>query len=52
MGGIYEEGMMTTYIEMGAHFVLAGADLGMLMAGATERAKFPRPQLAPERRLR
>jgi len=42
LGGVYTEDLMTRYIDMGARFVLAGADLGMLMAGATQRAKFLR----------
>jgi 4-hydroxy-2-oxoheptanedioate aldolase len=42
MGGIYTEDMMATYIAMGARLVLAGADLGMLMGAATQRAKFLR----------
>jgi 2-keto-3-deoxy-L-rhamnonate aldolase RhmA len=42
MGGIYAEDVMAKYIDMGARFILAGADLGMLMAGATQRAKFLR----------
>jgi 2-keto-3-deoxy-L-rhamnonate aldolase RhmA len=33
---------MAKYIDMGARFILAGADLGLLMAGATQRAKFLR----------
>jgi 2-keto-3-deoxy-L-rhamnonate aldolase RhmA len=42
MGGIYAEDLMAKYIDMGARFILSGADLGMLMAGATSRAKFLR----------
>jgi len=42
MGGIYTEDLMAKYIDMGARFILSGADLGMMMAGATQRAKFLR----------
>jgi 2-keto-3-deoxy-L-rhamnonate aldolase RhmA len=42
MGGVYTEDLMAKYIDMGARFILSGADLGMLMAGATQRAKFLR----------
>jgi 2-keto-3-deoxy-L-rhamnonate aldolase RhmA len=42
MGGVYTEDLMPKYIAMGARFVLAGADLGMLMGAATQRAKFIR----------
>jgi 2-keto-3-deoxy-L-rhamnonate aldolase RhmA len=42
MGGVYAEDAMAKYIAMGARFVLSGADLGMLMAASTQRAKFLR----------
>ncbi|HUA53728.1 MAG TPA: aldolase/citrate lyase family protein [Candidatus Sulfotelmatobacter sp.] len=42
MGGVYTEDLMPKYIGIGARFVLAGADLGMLMAAASQRAKFLR----------
>jgi 2-keto-3-deoxy-L-rhamnonate aldolase RhmA len=38
MGGIYSGPEATRYIQMGARFVLAGNDLSLLMAAATERA--------------
>lgn len=40
MGGIYEPKLLEQYIGMGMRFVLAGGDLGFLMAGARERANF------------
>jgi 2-keto-3-deoxy-L-rhamnonate aldolase RhmA len=40
MGGIYEPKLLEKYIGMGMRFVLAGGDLGFLMAGARERANF------------
>ena len=42
LGGVYTEDLMAKYIAMGARFVLAGADLGMLMGAATQREKFLR----------
>jgi 4-hydroxy-2-oxoheptanedioate aldolase len=38
MGGVPTEAGMARYIGMGVRFVLAGADFGFLMAGATARA--------------
>lgn len=42
MGGVYDEGLMRRYIDMGARFVLAGGDLGFLLGAATQRAGFLR----------
>ncbi len=42
LGGVYTEDLMAKYIGMGAKFVLAGADLSILMAGAAQRSKFLR----------
>lgn len=42
MGGVYDETLAPRYIEMGARFVLAGADLGFLLAGARARSAFMR----------
>ena len=42
MGGVYDEKLMQRYIAMGARFILAGGDLGFLMAGAAMRAEFLR----------
>ncbi|MGE0723139.1 MAG: HpcH/HpaI aldolase/citrate lyase family protein [Alphaproteobacteria bacterium] len=40
MGGVYVEEAMTKYIGMGARMILSGNDLSLLMAAATQRAKF------------
>ena len=40
MGGVYDPKLLEKYIAMGMRFVLSGGDMGFLMAGATERAKF------------
>lgn len=40
MGGVYDPKLLEKYIAMGMRFVLSGGDLGFLMAGASERAKF------------
>ncbi len=42
MGGVYTEPLMTQYIALGMRMILAGNDLGMMMAGATQRANFLR----------
>jgi 2-keto-3-deoxy-L-rhamnonate aldolase RhmA len=42
MGGVYDEKTASAYIGLGASFVLAGADHGFLMDGATKRAEFLR----------
>jgi 4-hydroxy-2-oxoheptanedioate aldolase len=42
MGGVYAEDLMAKYIAMGMRMILSGNDLGMMMAGATQRAKFLR----------
>jgi len=42
MGGVYSEGLMPRYIEIGARFILAGQDAQFLMAGATQRTGFLR----------
>jgi 2-keto-3-deoxy-L-rhamnonate aldolase RhmA len=44
MGGVYIEDLLTRYIAMGMRMILSGNDLGMMMAGATQRAKFLRQQ--------
>lgn len=41
-GGVYDEARCRRFIEMGMRFILAGSDLGMIMAGATRRAEFLR----------
>ncbi|HZB91316.1 MAG TPA: aldolase/citrate lyase family protein, partial [Stellaceae bacterium] len=42
MGGVYAEELMAKYIAMGMRMILCGNDLGMMMAGASQRAKFLR----------
>src|ERR1700722_10248593 len=42
MAGIYNEPIMQRYIEMGARFILSGADAAFLMASATQRKGFLR----------
>jgi 2-keto-3-deoxy-L-rhamnonate aldolase RhmA len=42
MGGVYTEELLAKYVAMGMRVIIAGNDLGMLMAGATQRAKFLR----------
>lgn len=44
MGGVYAEDLMAKYIAMGMRMILSGNDLGMMMAGASQRAKFLREQ--------
>jgi 2-keto-3-deoxy-L-rhamnonate aldolase RhmA len=42
MGGVYDEVHASTYIGLGARFLLSGNDQAFLMAGASSRAKFLR----------
>jgi 2-keto-3-deoxy-L-rhamnonate aldolase RhmA len=42
MGGVYTEELLAKYVAMGMRVIIAGNDLGMLMAGASQRAKFLR----------
>ncbi len=42
MGGVYDRELAPIYMKFGARFVLAGADHGLLLAAATERARFLR----------
>ena len=42
MGGVYVEELMAKYIALGMRMILSGNDLGMMMAGAAQRAKFLR----------
>jgi 4-hydroxy-2-oxoheptanedioate aldolase len=42
MGGVYAEELLAKYLAMGMQMLLVGNDLSMLMAGATQRAKFLR----------
>ena len=45
MAGIYNEPIMQRYIEMGARFILSGADAAFLMASASQRTGFLRKTL-------
>lgn len=40
MGGIYDQPMMQRYIGLGARFILSGADVSFMQAGAASRAGF------------
>ncbi len=40
MGGVYDEQWASTYIGMGARFVLGGSDQSFIMTAASARAKF------------
>ena len=40
MGGIYNQPVMQRYIDMGARFILSGADVSFVQAGAVARAGF------------
>jgi 2-keto-3-deoxy-L-rhamnonate aldolase RhmA len=40
MGGIYNQPIMQRYIEMGARFILSGADVSFVQAGAIARTGF------------
>ena len=42
MGGVYSEELLGKYVAMGMRVIIAGNDLGLLMAGASQRAKFLR----------
>ena len=42
MGGIYDDQLMPRYIERGVRFVLAGADMGFMLAAAAKRTSFLR----------
>lgn len=42
MGGVYSEELLAKYVGMGMRMIIAGNDFGLLMAGATQRAKFLR----------
>jgi 4-hydroxy-2-oxoheptanedioate aldolase len=42
MGGVYSEELLAKYVALGMRMILCGNDLGMMMAGASQRAKFLR----------
>jgi 4-hydroxy-2-oxoheptanedioate aldolase len=46
MAGVYNEAIMSRYIEMGARFILSGQDAAFLAAGAAQRTAFLR-KLSP-----
>jgi len=39
MGGVYDEALMSEYINMGMKFILSGSDLSFMMASAKQRSK-------------
>ncbi len=42
MGGVYSEELLAKYVGTGMRMIIAGNDFGLLMAGATQRARFLR----------
>ena len=42
MGGVYDEALMTAYVQKGARFILSGSDLAFLMTGAKSRSQMLR----------
>jgi 2-keto-3-deoxy-L-rhamnonate aldolase RhmA len=38
VGGVYDEALMTAYVQKGARFILSGSDLAFLMTGAKSRS--------------
>src|SRR3546814_12768346 len=42
MGAIYDEELSKKYIQIGMRFILAGNDLGFLIAGSKARSRFPK----------
>ncbi len=42
LGGVYDHTNAVRYIQMGARFILSGADHAYLMAGAAARTEFLR----------
>ena len=42
LGGIYDEALVTKFVEKGVRFILGGADLGFMMAAASARSAFLR----------
>ena len=39
MGGVYNEELMSEYINMGMKFILSGSDLSFMMSSALQRSK-------------
>jgi 2-keto-3-deoxy-L-rhamnonate aldolase RhmA len=42
VGGVYDEALMTAYVQKGARFILSGSDLAFLMTGAKSRSRMLR----------
>ena len=42
VGGVYDEALMTAYVQKGARFILSGSDLAFLMTGAKSRSNMLR----------
>lgn len=42
LGGIYDEALVTKFVEKGVRFILGGADLGFMMSAASARSAFLR----------
>jgi len=42
MGGVYGEELLAKYVGLGMRMIIAGSDFGLLLAGASARAKFLR----------
>jgi 2-keto-3-deoxy-L-rhamnonate aldolase RhmA len=42
VGGVYDEALMSAYVQKGARFILSGSDLAFLMAGAKARSSMLR----------
>jgi 4-hydroxy-2-oxoheptanedioate aldolase len=42
MGGVYVEDLLAKYVALGMRMILCAGDLSMMMAGASQRAKFMR----------
>jgi hypothetical protein len=39
---VYDEALMTAYVQKGARFILSGSDLAFLMTGAKSRSRMLR----------
>ncbi len=42
LGGIYDEALVTKFVNKGVRFILCGADLGFIMSAASARSQFLR----------
>jgi 4-hydroxy-2-oxoheptanedioate aldolase len=45
MGGVYAEDLLAKYLDLGMRVIIAGSDLGILMAGASQRANLLRTRI-------